>query len=362
MTITFPVTPVVPAAVKPYGHKDHYLKNVQVYRKEACGTVLRETPWEPLKTSHAYNGFVQGVVRAYNQHHKLILRPDDVWLAIAIQFGLFVNANAEELRHRFVAHDGKKELVVRQVATLNTADYGSLLAKDMVEQLKKAVTDEELCAWILPAFSTTTDNDRVVGSVVLMASMKAYFDYKMELCCGIPEVTLLGTPEEWDAVHRRVDKLRSYGKECSEWADMLEKITENLARSSRGDIPADFWQRVCHYTPTGSGPTYLSGWISVFCAFDGQGKWHGGQKSVQIWTGDVINDLDYPVVNISDMPPGFLTTDVTIDDNGQEHKAVLFAGHTVFEAVEQDTVAPKLTWALVLKDGVRPVDDSDSDE
>lgn len=32
------------------------------------------------------NGFVHTVVEAYNQHHHLVFRPDDVWIAILGQF------------------------------------------------------------------------------------------------------------------------------------------------------------------------------------------------------------------------------------------------------------------------------------
>jgi len=32
------------------------------------------------------NGFVLSVVRAYGQHHDLVIRPDDVWIAILTQF------------------------------------------------------------------------------------------------------------------------------------------------------------------------------------------------------------------------------------------------------------------------------------
>jgi hypothetical protein len=109
----------------------------------------------------------------------------------------------------------------------------------MVKLLKENVKDPEICDWILPAFSTTTNDDIIVGSIVLMATMKEYFDYKMYLMCGIPEITLLGTPEDWDLIHSRVKKLRSFA-ECNkhfvEWADMLEKITENMAASSRGNV------------------------------------------------------------------------------------------------------------------------------
>lgn len=34
------------------------------------------------------NGFVHTVVDAYNHHFNLILRPDDVWVAILMQFNL----------------------------------------------------------------------------------------------------------------------------------------------------------------------------------------------------------------------------------------------------------------------------------
>ncbi|EGO21327.1 hypothetical protein SERLADRAFT_476365 [Serpula lacrymans var. lacrymans S7.9] len=43
------------------------------------------------------NGFVHTVMEAYNRHRALIIRPDDVWLAILIQFSLYVNGNAELL-------------------------------------------------------------------------------------------------------------------------------------------------------------------------------------------------------------------------------------------------------------------------
>jgi hypothetical protein len=58
------------------------------------------------------NGLVYTVIEAYNRHRALIVRPDDVWLAILTQFCFFVNGNEEALRHVFVAHEGKQELEV----------------------------------------------------------------------------------------------------------------------------------------------------------------------------------------------------------------------------------------------------------
>ena len=77
------------------------------------------------------NGFVATAIEAYNNHRNLIIRPDDVWLAIMTQFSFFVNANSEELRNMFVAHEGKRELEVTCFGnrfTMNT----SFLVKSMM--------------------------------------------------------------------------------------------------------------------------------------------------------------------------------------------------------------------------------------
>jgi len=50
--------------------------------------------------------------KVYNDHHELVLRPDDFWQAINVQFSYYVNANGEALRDHFVNHEGQKELIV----------------------------------------------------------------------------------------------------------------------------------------------------------------------------------------------------------------------------------------------------------
>ena len=52
------------------------------------------------------------MVKAYNRHCTLIVPPDDVWLAILMQFSFFVNGNAEALCSVFVSPKGKKKLVI----------------------------------------------------------------------------------------------------------------------------------------------------------------------------------------------------------------------------------------------------------
>jgi hypothetical protein len=116
------------------------------------------------------NGFVDGIVRAFNQDLHLVLRPDDVWLAVLTQFNFFVNGKAEILRSQFVTHEGKMKLVVDvtpfPLKSLNMSKF----AQEMTGLIQENVKDPELKEWIIPNFSTTTDNDKSVASIVMMGA------------------------------------------------------------------------------------------------------------------------------------------------------------------------------------------------
>lgn len=321
----------------------HYLLKCKGY---TGGQLLQQSEWDKSTSEAVQNGFVNTVSRAYNEHHKLVIRPDDVWIAITTQFSAYVNGNAEELRSKLVNHAEQKQLVATQMATLTTADYGKL-ATDMVAMLKANVIDAELADWLLPKFSTTTANDTIVGSVVFMASMQQYFQYRFHLRCGIPEVTLLGTVQDWELIHTRVEFLRQFSPECEKWADMLKPVTANLIESSKGNANKAWWQRVCSNAGGGSGPSYLSGWITTFCVFDKGGQWQADKFEVRTMVS--TKRSDFPFIDTLDIPTGYVTVPVIIDDSGVEHKSLMFAGHLNTEKIDETTVAPQLNWAIVLQ-------------
>ncbi|PPQ71584.1 hypothetical protein CVT26_010552 [Gymnopilus dilepis] len=240
-------------------------------------TFSRQSKEQVLEITPQSNGFVSTVLEAYNRHRALVIRPDDVWLAILVQFSAFVNANAETLRHQFVQHEGKKELTVTFNGDVRKVDYGDLAYK-MTSEIEKNVTDPILRDWILPDFTTTETNDTIVSSVVMMATMKEYFSYRFMLMCGIPRVTLQGEKADWEKILSRLEKLKEYGLQTIAWYHILRPIVTRFVKAF--DAPdaqenLDFWQHVCHFEGGGSGPRYTSGWITAFCVFDMKGTWLG---------------------------------------------------------------------------------------
>ncbi|OQR89033.1 hypothetical protein THRCLA_09955 [Thraustotheca clavata] len=345
--VTFAVSHV---QVEPF-HSERLIENdvisgQNVFGHEQCSTIVQSSPIQgPFGRTD--NGFVNGVVTAYCGHHNLTIRPDDVWLAIMIQFGFYVNGNAESLRSSIVKHQGQQELVVVRNGTLYTVDFGDM-AVEMVDHMNANLIDPSLGQWILPSFSTTTIHDTIVGSVVMMASMAKYFRYKFELRCGIPYVNLLGTVEDWENIRTRIEKLKDFGDCMSEWVTMLGRVLDQFVLAAKGQAYVAFWQRICHNIEGHSGPSYICGWISVFCVFNEEGNWQGNRKRVEAHGQEF--ESEFPIVDTTDIPRGFCKVDVTIDDNGVEYKSAMFAGHVTYQVQNQNTIAPHLSWTIALKD------------
>ncbi len=308
----------------------------------------------------AGNSFVHAAFNAYNNHHNLVISPDDVWLAIMTQFSFYINANAETLRSKLVDFQGKKQLVVLGGGNLFTADYEKL-CMDMTGQIAENIKDPTVREWIMPDFSTTTFNEKLVGAIVLMASMKKYFEYKFSLLCNLPSVTLLGEVEDWIKIRERAERLVEYDTKkryMARWSEMLLPILDQFVTAAQGNPDILFWNRIAHQKGGGSGPRYLSGWITSFCHFTALGKWMGDRKTVQDMEGEIKGE--WLLIDTNDIPAGHVTCPVVVDDNGVQHDTEFIAGHLYAVKKDQVTIAPAVGWTLwkVDKSKIEPVEES----
>eukprot|EP00957_Ditylum_brightwellii_P090672 6905553-Ditylum_brightwellii.AAC.1 len=71
--------------------------------------------------------------------------------------------------------------------TLFSADFGEFANRMVDEEIIKNIKNPDIAEWLIPAFSTTKSEDRIVASVTIMSTLQTYFKYKCYLLCGIPE-------------------------------------------------------------------------------------------------------------------------------------------------------------------------------
>jgi len=121
-----------------------------------------------------------------------------------------------------------------------------------------------------------------------------------------------------------------------------------LVNSVEGNVNRDFWSPICSNHGGGSGPRYLSGWITAFICFSDMGMWMGSRNEIEI-RGKTITS-EYPIVNTNDVAPGIVSVPVKIDDNGlKEYDTTMFAGSISTNVVDDYTLAPRVDWCIALK-------------
>ena len=313
-------------------------KNLKPYAKSVGGEIIQSSPNVPLH-NHMNNGFVGAVHRAYSQHHRLMIRPDDVWTCLATQFSRYVDANGEVLR------SGQKELKVHFSGSLNTVDYGEF-ARKIIDKMSEHLKDPDVRAWLIPSFSTTTVNDVVINSVVLMSAMQKYFKYVCFIECGLPQVTLLGTLEDWQTLRAKIDRFVKYDidNQMKDWVSLLGPILDEFVNSYQGKVNLEFWDKVCSHLGGGSGPSYISGWLTAFCVFDNDGKYTDERNHKY----SKYKRYPYPVVETENVPSGVVFVPVLVNDNGTEYKTQMMAGQMCYSVTNGDTIQPSSDWAIGL--------------
>jgi len=286
--------------------------------------------------SASQHGFVWAVFHAYSHHHHLILRPEDIWFSILTQLSFFINAHTEELRSLFVAHEGKKKLDVKTTGTIHTVDFGAL-ALQMTRLIEENIIDKEFRTWIMPDFSTTTASDTVMAAILMMGTLQKYFSYQISLDCGIPSVTLLGEKKDWEKLAKRLDKIYQLGDEPARFGQLLRPVLNHFVASfddpSSPDV-LDFWSRCAHKESMGSGPDYLGGWVSVFCFWDVDGRLLYSEPIYSISSPEFqarssamnLEDGLSRCIDTEDIPSGFASVPVTVDDNGTIYETMMSAG------------------------------------
>ncbi|KAH0437140.1 hypothetical protein CcaCcLH18_04008 [Colletotrichum camelliae] len=303
-------------------------KNRHIIQSSFSTEYLRKT-----HTTPSQNGFLWAVYHAYSDHHHLHIRPEDIWFAILTQLSHYINANSERLRSFFVEHEGRKKLEIWTESTsMASIDFASL-AESFSEMISSNVKDDELHDWIMPSFTTTSDNDRVVASILFMGAMRDYFSYDVHLSCGIPSVTLLGEATDYQDILERLDKIEAFGDEPKQFVKLLRPILEHMVMSfeMRNSPQVEmFWNRMATFHPGASGGDHISGWLSVFSFWKTSGQTSHGASGD--WGPSIVDGIPRMNLFMSEFSAGTASASLIIRRMGRASRCTISAGSIGIQA------------------------------
>jgi hypothetical protein len=309
---------------------------------------------------------IQAVHIAFSDHRPLVLSPDSIWLTIVQGFGHHVLENAETLRHRIVRHEGKKELCV-ETKSLSPELWPSFMSS--FSGLIKENSDPVLHETLLCEFSTTTPAIKTACEIALMDTYQRYFDYSMMCVCGIPEITLQGTVEDWQRIRDRIEVLATY--DLYWWTSRLAPILDEFVATANGQPDREFWKAI--YKPQKAYAAELaSGWIGDLFPylFSAPGKYKRSERpghelcdSASSYRNRVLTEprtnwllpstSDHPFagrgVPLKHFPSGLSRVPVTVHLPGRSKTKVEVMGGFlgVSQRAEDNALAPIIHWAVV---------------
>lgn len=288
-----------------------------------------------------YHSFFNGMYQAYADHRPFVISPDMIWLLISQGFARHVSANSEQLRKEFVDFEGKLSLIVRNDSlTLNSpASSWEKIFPEFTNQIAEH-TGIDLISILTSDFSTTTPVEKVASEITIMEAMEHYFEFiVIRIVCGIPEITLKGSTEDWQKVYNKAKKIEKY--DLKWWTDELEPILKEFIKTSRGEIDKKFWRKMFKYHSQKQygAPKIIDGWIVKFFPYDKDGK----RNNLKQLEGG--GNLPEEIVKVD------LKYIETFGDTTQTTPLELWAGFIGLEQNSSDfTLTPQIGWMIRKKD------------
>jgi hypothetical protein len=317
----------------------------------APGGFLRQTTNRAEADRHSFvHPLIEAVHLAFSEHRPLILSPDCIWLTIVQGFAHHLLENAESLRGRVVAHDEKKILTVR-TESLDENHWPEMISQ-FSEQIRRN-SDPVLHETLLCNFSTTTPKIRTSFEVALMDAYHRYFEYNAMCVCGIPTVTLEGTPDDWQRMRDRVEVLATF--DLAWWTSRLTPILDQFVTTSMGSPDRAFWQAIykpTHFYFTDSATGWIADLFPYLCQRLSKPKfWRNNifETERRDWL-PVDSNSGGVSVALRSFPCGLSCAPVKIQfsDSSRPLGVVLMAGFFgVFQDPGDHSLSPEIAWAVV---------------
>jgi hypothetical protein len=206
-----------------------------------------------------------------------------------------------------------------------------------------------------------------------MDTYQRYFDYGLMCVCGIPEITLQGTVEDWQRIRDGIEVLATYDLDW--WTSRLGPILDEFVATANGEPDREFWQAI--YKPQKAYAAELaSGWIGDLFPYlftaprlhqRPQRQDRGLCNSPSCHRNHVLTETrtnwllpstsDHPFagrgVPLEHFPSGLSRVPVTVQlpDRSKKELEVMGGFLGVSQRPEDNALSPIIHWAVVQKAG-----------
>jgi len=206
-------------------------------------------------------GFLGFLSHAYSNHVKISISPYDIWILIISEVSKFIVSKPEAFRSLFTDSTEKKELTI-----FTDSEYEMPMDK-LSEALASNINFD--ASILFPELSIQSEESVAMIQALFCEMASPYYSYSM-LMCGLPEIKVLGTIDDWKTIRTNFDKFFNLLSGCYDFKNyglrvgiILDNII-NSFKSSEVDR-VSFWKDIFTEKNIGSGSQReINGWIGHF--------------------------------------------------------------------------------------------------
>ncbi len=282
------------------------------------------------------NSFFNGMREAYANHRPVVFSPDIIWTLISQGFANHINNNSNKYKDLLIKSDEEKTIVANIGADLANTDWPEVintLSSSSADNMKSKLGQLLVCD-----FSTTTQVEKAASQIIMLKAVESYFEFEVRyLICGVPQVTLLGTPDDWRKVKDKTHQLEQY--DLKWWTDRLIPILDEFIAASEGNANVDFWKDMVKIKKAEfcGDPELMNGWFITFYPYDAVG-----------------NRMDFNQINVYSKLPSEITKvsfDYKVVDTNNEVAETIemefWAGFFGWEQNASDySIKPHIGWLV----------------
>jgi hypothetical protein len=218
------------------------------------------SPMPASEESNPSLGLIQVLSMAYSAHRKVAIKPQDIWFIVMCEIAKIIKHHPEECRELFTASAEKTTIMV-QTDDVTQIDLEAV-AMQLKEMMPVGIHN------FIPTLSTMVPEARIALCAALCDGVQVFYNY-MTYCCGIPEIRVDGTAEDWEtlskAAHEIDQMFYKVGLTAAHnYMAQVSVILHHIANSfndSNGLVA--FWKDIFTQENIGSGGELLiNGWIT----------------------------------------------------------------------------------------------------
>jgi hypothetical protein len=207
------------------------------------------------------NHFLMMLGLAFNQHKCVQITPDNLWLLICQGFAQHIKLYPEKFRNLIGSKQEKITIEVRRDDFVKgKPNPWEEIFPEFTQKMQAHMT-QDLYSKLVLKFSTTTLKESTAFEISFMEAMSNYFEFELISLCGIPEIHLEGTVEDYEKILDSCKSLFNFG--IDPWLNKVITIIEKIMGAFKGETDFEFWSSIYKQNNESGGP-YITGWILQF--------------------------------------------------------------------------------------------------